>query len=210
MVKTKLAIIITVILVSGSYYYDYINRSFSSQYFGIENYQSKIDFDNDGLDDQTDMLRSARDYLSQRPLYKSKYYGSGYPDDNYGVCTDVIAFAMLNSGYDIMELLNSDIRSNREEYDIEVVDKHIDFRRVQNLKVYFDRHLQSLTTNITEIDKWHGGDIVVFEKHIAIISDRRNRNGVPFIIHLGYRNQVIYEENVLEKRDDIIGHYRLN
>ncbi len=38
-----------------------------------------------------------------------------------------------------------------------------DFRRVKNLKVYFDNNAISLTTEINEIEEWQGGDIVVFK-----------------------------------------------
>ena len=65
--------------------------------------------DGDGLDDQSDILQGARDYISTNPVYKSKYYSTGYPDDQYGVCTDVVANAMKSAGYDLVELVNADI-----------------------------------------------------------------------------------------------------
>ena len=57
-------------------------------------YLSQRDSDGDGIDDQTDILESARSYLATRPKYKSKYYAGGYPDDGYGVCTDVVIQAL--------------------------------------------------------------------------------------------------------------------
>ena len=66
--------------------------------FHIEQYVSDHDEDGDGVNDQTDMLQSTRDYIATKPKYKSKYYSSGYPDDGYGVCTDVVAFACKGSG----------------------------------------------------------------------------------------------------------------
>ena len=47
-----------------------------------------------------------------------------------------------------MELVNEDIKNNKELYDMDAVDKNIDFRRVKNLKVYFDNNAISLTTDI--------------------------------------------------------------
>ena len=55
-----------------------------------------------------------------------------------------------------------------------------------------------------------GGDIVVFKKHIGIISDKRNRKGICFVIHHANPYQIYYEEDILEHRDDIIGHYRIS
>ena len=73
------------------------------------------------------------------------------PNDGYGVCTDVVAFALKDAGYDLMTLVNEDIEANKKLYDIETIDKNIDFRRVKNLKVYFDRNAISLTTDINQI-----------------------------------------------------------
>ena len=80
-----------------------------------------------------------------------------------------------------MVLVNEDIKANKDLYDIDTIDKEIDFRRVQNLKIYLDNNAISLTTDINKIDKWQGGDIVVFKKHIGIVSDNRNKKGITFI-----------------------------
>lgn len=135
---------------------------------------------------------------------------AGYPDDGYGVCTDVVAFGLKDAGYNLMKLVNEDVKANRELYDIDVVDANIDFRRVENLKVYFDNTAISLTTDVSQIEEWQGGDIVVFKKHIGIVSDNRNRKGIPFVIHHANPYQKKYEENILENRNDIIGHYRIS
>lgn len=55
-----------------------------------------------------------------------------------------------------------------------------------------------------------GGDIVVFENHIGIVSDKRNRNGIPFVIHHANPYQRDYEEDILEYHNDIVGHYRIS
>lgn len=187
-----------------------IKQDYTNQDFNIPVYVSQIDKDGDGIDDQTDMLNNVREYISKKPKYKSKYYNTGYPDDEYGVCTDVIAFGMLNAGYDLMELVNEDILAHPERYDIENVDKNIDFRRVKNLKVYFDNNAISLTTDIYDIEEWQGGDIIVFEKHIGVISDKRNSKGIPYVIHHANPYQIGYEDDMLEYRDDIVGHYRIS
>ena len=170
---------------------------------------SSVDTDGDGLDDQVDLLEGALDYVAKKPKYKSKYYQTGYPDDGYGVCTDVVAFAMQAAGYDLMALVQEDVAEHPEDYNIDVPDPLIDFRRVANLKVFFARNAISLTTDISAIEEWQGGDIVIFQKHIGIVSDRRNKNGVPYVIHHNSSKQSRYEQDILEKRDDIEGHYRM-
>lgn len=186
------------------------HKSYNNSDFGIQDYQSQIDQDGDGVDDQTDILENARAYIVAHPKYKSKYYDTGYPDDEYGVCTDLVAIGLRDAGYDLMESVNADIVNNQDAYGLETVDKNIDFRRVQNLKVYCKRNLISLTTDINDIAAWQGGDIVIFEKHIAIVSDKRNRDGVPFVIHHRSPFQLRYEEDILEYRSDIVGHYRVS
>lgn len=209
-------IIVLIILVSGGgiilYISNYIpHKMYSSEHFNIEAYKSDVDKDEDGIDDQTDFLMGVRSYIAKSPKYKSKYYGSGYPDDEYGVCTDVVAFGFLASGYDIMELLNEDVKENRNEYNISTIDKKIDFRRVNNLNTYLKRNAISLTKDVNSIEEWAGGDIIVFSKHIAVVSNMRNKKGIPFIIHHANNYQSSYEEDKLELyKDDIVGHYRIS
>ena len=176
----------------------------------FQQYKSSKDMDNDGIDDQTDILEGALNYIAKEPIYKSKYYSdTGYPNDNYGVCTDVVAFALLNAGYDLKTLVEQDIAEYEKEYAIMEPDENIDFRRVKNLNIYFQHNAILLTTDITETEQWQGGDIVVFEKHIGIVSDRRNEKGIPYVIHHNSLMQKRYEEDILEKREDIVGHYRV-
>ncbi len=186
-------------------------KTYDNEYFHIETYQSKVDKDMDGVEDERDVLESVRSYIARKPKYKSKYYDTGYPNDQYGVCTDVVAFGLLGAGYDLMTLLNEDVLQNKEEYDIDVVDKNIDFRRVLNVDVYLKRNAISLTTDIYDISNWQGGDIVVFQKHIGIVSDKRNRKGINLLIHHSHPLQFSYEEDVLESmKGSIIGHYRIS
>lgn len=165
----------------------------------IEQYHSSLDKDTDGMDDQIDILTSALEYIQTCPEYASKYYDSGYPDDGHGVCTDVVAFALKNSGYDLQELVAEDVLKHSEKYSIDTRDKNIDFRRVKNLHVYFENHACSLTTDVTDITSWQGGDIVIFKNHISIVSDRRNIHDVPYVIHHNSPWQKAYEQDILDE-----------
>lgn len=176
----------------------------------IAQLKSSVDKDGDGVDDQTDILEGALAYVSTHPKYKSRYYQTGYPDDGYGVCTDVVANALKSAGYDLMELVQRDIENNPDGYDIDQPDQNIDFRRVRNLKVYFAHTALSLTTDLSDLEQWQGGDIVIFESHIGIVSDRRNADGVPYVIHHNDPFQKSYEQDILQSRDDIVGHYRVS
>lgn len=167
------------------------------------------DADGDGTDDQADILNSAIGYIRTRPAYKSKYYAGGYPTDRYGVCTDVAAFALRGAGYDLRQLVARDMRAHPDRYDVKNPDPDIDFRRVKNLSAFFAGNAVSLTTDVRDVGAWQGGDIVIFQKHIGIVSDRRNADGIPYVIHHNSPWQRSYEEDILGKRSDITGHYRM-
>lgn len=212
--KAVIIIILLLTILIGTtyalYVYNYLpHRKYTNADFNIETYKSSVDLDNDGIDDQTDILNNVRTYITTKPKYKSKYYNTGYPNDNYGVCTDVVAFGLKAAGYDLQELVDQDIRENRSRYNIKTVDKNIDFRRVRNLKIYFDNYAISLSTSLDDISDWQGGDIVIFPSHIGIVSDKRNKDGIPFLIHHANPYQRYYEEDVL-KMYKIEGHYRIS
>lgn len=180
------------------------SKAYTAEDLGLTELSSTIDADGDGIDDWHDIMLGARSYIETDPSYKSRYYEGGYPDDGYGVCTDVIWKGFAAAGYDLKSLVDSHIAENPELYPDEA-DPNIDFRRVKNLSIFFEHNAQSLTTSTDDPESWQPGDIVVYENHIALCSDKRNKNGLPFIIHhgpLGAR-----EADELESKD-IIGHYR--
>lgn len=215
-VKLVLGLLIALVLISGGGYFLALHfdliapTAYSNEDFGINGYVSMIDQDGDGIDDQSDIYQGVLAYIATNPQYQSKYYQTGYPDDNYGVCTDVVAQGLLNAGYDLKELVNQDIQAHQEDYDVDSIDSNIDFRRVRNLAVYFQHTAISLTTDIGEISQWQAGDIVVYNSHVAIVSANRNRDGVPFIIHHASRFQIRYEEDKLDGFGGIVGHYRIS
>lgn len=188
-------------------------KTYTANDFNIATITSQTDYDNDGIDDYTDILQGARIEAENKPTYKSVYYAGGYPPDNEGVCTDVIWRALKNAGYSLKDMIDEDIKNNVFAYPrVEgKPDSNIDFRRVPNLKVYFERNHITLTNDLNQIAEWQPGDIVVFgNSHIGIISDKRNKKGIPFLIHNG--GQPLREENILElynKHNPISGHFRL-
>ncbi len=183
--KIAIYVVAIVIIISAFAYRHYQNPSIKRPIgkYQVKQYHSNNDQDNDGIDDQVDILENALEYISTKPKYQSKYYSTGYSDDEYGVCTDVVAHALKNAGYDLMTLIHEDIQNHPSDYAIDQPDINIDFRRVRNLKVYFDHTAQILTTDVKDIEDWQGGDIIVFRNHIGIVSDRRNERGVPYVIH---------------------------
>ena len=152
-----------------------------------------IDNDEDGIKDLQDMINGARIEAVNETIYEDGYYNGGYPPEGIGVCTDVIWRAFKEAGYDLKSMVDEDIKDNPSDYP-RVGGKpepNIDFRRVKNLTPFFKKYAKNLTIKVKPNDKdnltkWQGGDIVVFDSpnsHIAIISDKRNDEGIPYIIH---------------------------
>lgn len=189
-------------------------KMYTAEDFGIETLISPNDKNGNGVDDYTDLLLGARLDAENMPRYRSAYYAGGYPPDDEGVCTDLVWRAFEYAGYNLKEMVDADIAANVDAYPrVEgKPDPNIDFRRVPNLYVFFSRNAQSLTTDLSDIAAWQPGDIVIFGdayKHIGIISDKRNRKGIPWLIHNG--GQPRREEDVLEWYEmqmGISGHFR--
>ena len=175
------------------------------------------DVDGDGIANHQDIFESAMEYIATEPVYEDRYYQTGYPDDGYGVCTDVVGFAFLGAGFDLQMLVKSDIEEHFEDYsEMEKPDPKIDFRRVKNLDVFFQHTAEVLTTDLSDPDQWLPGDIVTWERHIGIISDRKNERGIPYVIHHAGKSQTEYVEDILEGNSrytyvrEITGHYRVS
>ena len=122
-----ISIVLLLIMIFDIYILYLLNviphRKYTNDDFDIDTYISSIDKDNDGIDDQTDILGSVREYISTKPKYKSKYYDGGYSVDEYGVCTDVVANGLLGAGYDLRELVNNDIEKSFVSIDEKFVEE---------------------------------------------------------------------------------------
>lgn len=184
----------------------------------IDTVSCTTDKDNDGVVDADDIAEGARKEVLNRTEYKSVYYNGGYPPDSEGVCTDVVWRALKNAGFDLKTLMDADIKGNTKDYPgvVGAPDPNIDFRRVKNQYAFFKKYATSLTLEVVPYDKsnlteWQRGDIVVIRdtEHIAIVSDKRKKDGVPYILH----NASTYakeEDRLLRwsQGHKIIGHFR--
>jgi uncharacterized protein YijF (DUF1287 family) len=202
-------------------YYNYQNPFYYIKgSISVENVRFATDMDSDGVSDLDDIVEGAKKEIANKTKYKDGYFDGGYPPSSEGVCTDLIWRSLKNAGYDLKSLMDIDIRKNLKDYANKVTnpDPNIDFRRVKNQLVFFRKYAKSLTLDVIPYDKenlsdWQRGDIVILQApttdHIAVISDNRRKDGVPYILH----NASTYamEENLLlkwSKKKYIIGHFR--
>lgn len=220
--KTALVIfsIVTVLVLSLgavklAHWYGYFpSKYYSAADFDQTDLHSASDANQNGIDDFSEIVLGARADAMAMPHYKSAYYTGGYPPADEGVCTDLVWRSFNAAGYDLKSLVDADIKTAIDKYPGTKgkADPNIDFRRVRNLKVFFDRNALSLTSDLTQLSEWQAGDIVVFGKsytHIGIVSDRRNAQGIPYLIHNS--GQPVREEDALKSEaahKTITGHYR--
>lgn len=181
--------------------------------FGYIRIKSTNDYNSNGIDDYTDYLNGAKKLAEINPKYDSKgYYAGGYPPEGVGVCTDVIWYTLKEAGYYLKDMMAKDIRERNDSvYHIATIDDNIDFRRVGNQEKFFKKYAETLTTDLSKIGEFQPGDIVTFDDsdHIAIISDKKNVRGIPYLIQNSDEEQTEKEEDVLEETPmKITGHYR--
>ncbi|MBQ7936069.1 MAG: DUF1287 domain-containing protein [Clostridia bacterium] len=205
---------VVLLIIGGIFAVDYFGlipeKTYTAADFGITTVKSSVDFNQNGMDDYTDLMAGARLDAQNRPRYNGAYYETGYPPEDVGVCTDLVWRAFRNAGYSLKDMVDADIVARPEAYPkIENPDPNIDFRRVGNLLVFLEAYGTSLTTDIHQIEAWQPGDIVVFRgtKHIGIVSDLRNEDGQPYILHNG--GQYKREEDYLPGAE-VTAHFRFD
>ena len=150
------------------------------------------------------------------PSYVTLSYPGGDVAQESGVCTDVVIRAMRLLGLDLQKAVHEDMKRNfsaypsRKIWGLKRPDKNIDHRRVPNLQTYFKRRGWSVAITQNPAD-YLPGDIVTCMlmgdsiPHMMIVSDRKNEEGVPLVIHnIGGGTQ---EEDELFSFT-LTGHYR--
>ena len=176
-------------------------------------FTSSVDANGNGVDDYTDIVHGARKDAEAMPAYDTGYYQGGYPPSDRGACTDVVWRAFANAGYDLKAMVDADITARPQAYSrvISKPDPNIDFRRTGVLDVFFSTYGVTLGTDIHG-DDWEQGDIVVFEhtRHIGVVSDRRDKQGMPLIIHTMGQKQRENDYLAFRTHMAVTGHYRFD
>ena len=166
-----------------------------------------------------DFIEAARKQIGRTLFYDPSYQIIDYPNGDVpierGVCTDVIIRALrVAYHYDLQEFVHEDMENNFSRYPqiwgLNQPDKNIDHRRVPNLQAFFKRKGWELTLS-NHPSEFKPGDIVTCIippnlPHIMIVSDRRSRENIPFVIH-NIGNGTQEEDRLFEF--ELNGHYRI-
>jgi uncharacterized protein YijF (DUF1287 family) len=190
------------------------------------------DADNDGINDQEDIVLGAKKQLIDPAVNiftletdEPNYYAGGDPPSDLAISTDIIARAFLEAGFILKELVDEDIANNFDKYPLRknwgqtTTDPNIDYRRIQNLEIFFFRNGLSLNTifnrsSNSDIQSWYPGDILFldmdgdgFTDCAAIISDTTTRDGIPKVIYNYVEPGYTVEVDILGQKT-VNGHYR--
>lgn len=167
------------------------------------------------------LVAAARKQIGVTVAYDPAYTKLSYPGGDVaperGVCTDVVIRAMrVGLSKDLQQLVHEDMRANFAAYPknwgLSRPDKNIDHRRVPNLRAWFKRKGMELPLTKSKDGKgFLPGDVVTCTvpphlPHIMIVSDKKNAEGVPLVIHnigSGAREEDVLFTYVLT------GHYRI-
>ena len=164
------------------------------------------------------LVAAARARVGVTLIYDPAYVGLKYPNGDVpnerGVCTDVVIRALRAAHtYDLQQKVHEDMKRAFSKYPTiwgaRRPDRNIDHRRVPNLRRYFERQGWSIDPTNRKTD-YRPGDIVTCtvgggRPHIMIVSDRKNDDGIPLVIHnIGMGTQ---EEDMLFSFP-LTGHYR--
>jgi len=189
------------------------------------------DADKDGINDQKDIMLGAKGQLENPARYihieegELNYFQGGDPPENLAICTDIIARAFVEAGFNLKDLVYEDIKDNFDKYPIKEIwnrsfcDPNIDYRRIQNLEIFFNRNAKVLdilfnASDEQNLNSWLPGDVVFFDMdrigysdNVGIISDNTTRDGVPKVIYNYIDPGYTVEKDILKEKI-ITGHYR--
>lgn len=168
---------------------------------------------------QLTLVEAARSQIgvtvSYDPSYRQLSYPGGDVPIDSGVCTDVVIRALrqawqLDLQREVHEEMREHFASYPQQWGLRGPDRNIDHRRVPNLQTWFKRRGYNLPLS-TDASQFQPGDLVTVTvpphlPHIMLVSDRRNADGVPLVIH-NIGGGTREEDRLLEFK--LTGHYRL-
>jgi len=128
------------------------------------------------------------------------YPETGYPNEKNWISTDVISVVLNDCGYDLMELMYTDMTEHIDAYPMDIrgsktPNKKSDFRVVYFQQKFFQRNALELPIAFDAKDpanllQWQPGDIVYFQidaenpgKDVGgMISNKKSDTGIPLVI----------------------------
>ena len=158
-----------------------VKEYYKASDFNIKTIYSKIDYNKNGIDDYSDFLLGAKKRINKESSYE-----------------ELLDRVFQYAGYNLDKMVDNYITSN---------DDLIEVSRINLYKAFIKENATSITINFKKKEEFQPGDFVFLDDGIAILSDKRDKWGLNYMIMIE-NGKVVEKDNLQES--NISGHYRFD
>lgn len=150
--------------------------------FHIKTIYSKTDYNNNGIDDYSDFLLGAKKRIDKNSNYE-----------------DLLVKIFKYAGYNLDKMVDDYFADTKDNGKIK--------DRMSLYKSFINDNATKLELDFEKIEEFQQGDFIFLHDGIGILSDKRNKDGLCFIIMI--EDGKVIETDAL-KEIKISGHYRFD
>ena len=159
-----------------------VKEYYKASDFKIKTIYSNIDFNKNGIDDYSDFLLGAKKVINKNEVYEN-----------------FIVKVFKYAGYDLDKM----VERYYEDYNLDIGKKD----RISMYKSFINSNALKVGVDFDKIELFQPGDFVFLQDGIGVLSDKRNKDGISFIVMIN--DGKVVEEDCLEDLK-ISGHYRFD
>lgn len=159
-----------------------VKEYYKASDFSIKTVYSKIDYNRNGIDDYSDFLLGAKKRINKSETYE-----------------ELIVKVFKYAGYDLDKMVDEYFADSN-------IDKHKN-DRISLYKSFINDNATRIEIDYKKRADFQPGDFLFLQDGIAILSDKRNRQGLNFVIMIE-NGKVIEKEDMRDMK--ISGHYRFD
>lgn len=159
-----------------------VKEYYKASDFNIKTKYSKVDYNRNGIDDYSDFLLGAKKRINKSEEYEN-----------------LIIKVFKYAGYNLEKMVDnyfSDIDLEKNKND-----------RISLYKSFINDNAVKVEIDYKRIAEFQPGDFVFLQDGIGILSDKRNRDGLSFVITIE-NGKVVEKDNLKDLK--ISGHYRFD
>ena len=159
-----------------------VKEYYKASDFKIKTIYSNIDFNKNGIDDYSDFLLGAKKVINKNEVYEN-----------------FIVKVFKYAGYDLDKM----VERYYEDYNLDIGKKD----RISMYKSFINSNALKVDVDFDKIELFQPGDFVFLQDGIGVLIDKRNKDGISFIVMIN--DGKVVEEDCLEDLK-ISGHYRFD
>ena len=159
-----------------------VKEYYKASDFNIKTIYSKVDYNKNGIDDYSDFLLGAK---------KIKGKNSSYEE----LMIKVFQYA----GYNLDKMVDNYFKDSKD------LENKMD--RISLYKSFINDNATKISINFKKKEDFQPGDFIFLSEGIGLLSDKRDKNGLNYIIVIE-NGKVVEKEGLKEL--DVSGHYRFD